>query len=96
MKITTKPLPVKYQNLLKRVDVDITQLKYRTCGKSFEAINTPDWSLIISRKNENTIGICLWCNPLKYVEFSQEFDFIDKTYLKTIQKLSSKYFAKFN
>jgi hypothetical protein len=95
MKITTKPLPVKYENLLKRVDGDITQLKYRT-SPGFEVMNNHDWSLIINRKDKNTIVICLWCNPLKYMGFSQEFNFIDKTYLKTIQKLSSKYFPKFN
>lgn len=94
MKITTKPLPVKYQNLLQRVNVDTTQLTYRISGKAFEAINTLDWSLIINRKDENTILVCLWSNQLKYMEFSQEYEFIDKTYLKTIQKLSSKYFAK--
>jgi hypothetical protein len=96
MEMTTKPLPIKYQNLLNRVGVDTTQLKYRVMGNKLltEGIQSTDWTIIVNRKSEDKISVCMYSNPLKFVLSHEIYDFVDKTYLKEIQKLSSKYFVK--
>lgn len=96
MKMTTKPLPIKYQNLLNRVGVDTTQLKYRVMGNKLltEGIQSNDFTIIVNRKNQDKISVSLYSIPLQIVLSNEVYDFVDKTYLKEIQKLGSKYFAK--
>lgn len=94
--MTTKPLPIKYQNLISRIGVDTTQLKYRVMGNKLitEGIQSNDYTIIINRKSEDKISVSLYSNPLRVVLSHEVYDFVDKTYLKKIQKLCSKYFAK--
>ena len=94
MTLKEKNIPVKYKNLLNRVGVDTDNLRYKYTGQKYltESIFNGSFFLIINRKNDTQISVTIFDNVLKDVLFNEVYDFTDKTYLKTIQEQSQKYF----
>ena len=80
-----KPLPVKYVNLLTRNGIDVSSFIYRVSPEGkLEIIRSHEHSIIINRKDDNTITIS--STELTDVLESKSFDFINKDYLKEIVK----------
>lgn len=91
----TKPLPMKYENLLTRNGVDTSKLVYRVMGSKLltEGIHNNNYVVIINRKNEKEISVSVFCMNLKIVLSNDTFNFTDKKYLQEIVKKVKTYLA---